>query len=124
MNKPTIITSPSGDRMAVIPLDEYERLVAAAEDLSDVRAYDDAKRRLESGEDELVPAEVVHRILDGENALRVWREYRGLTVKQLADRSGVSAPFVSQIENGQREGSVETMRKIADVLKISLDELV
>jgi DNA-binding XRE family transcriptional regulator len=124
MNKPTIITSPSGDRMAVIPLDEYERLVAAAEDLSDVRAYDDAKRRLESGEDELVPAEVVHRILDGENALRVWREYRGLTVKQLADRSGVSAPFVSQIENGQREGSVETMRKIADVLQISLDELV
>jgi transcriptional regulator with XRE-family HTH domain len=45
-------------------------------------------------------------------------------VKQLADRSGVSAPFVSQIENRQREGSVETMRKIADVLTISLDELV
>jgi DNA-binding XRE family transcriptional regulator/PHD/YefM family antitoxin component YafN of YafNO toxin-antitoxin module len=124
MNKPTIITSPSGDRMAVIPLEEYERLVEAAEDLADVRAYDEATRRLASGEDELVPAEVVNRILAGENALRVWREYRGLTVKQLADRSGVSAPFVSQIENRQREGSVETMRKIADVLTISLDELV
>jgi ribosome-binding protein aMBF1 (putative translation factor) len=124
MNKPTIITTPNGDQMAVIPLTEYERLVEAAEDLADVRAYDEATRRLASGEDELVPSEIVNRILDGENALRVWREYRGLTVKQLADRAGVSAPFLSQIETGQREGSVDTMRKLADALKISLDELV
>ena len=123
MNKPTIITSPNGDQMAVIPLTEYERLVEAAEDLADVRAYDEAMRRLASGEDELVPAEIVNRILDGENALRVWREYRGLTVKQLAEKAGVSAPFVSQIETGQRDGSIETMRKIASVLKLSLDDL-
>ena len=123
MNKPTIITSPNGDQMAVIPLTEYERLVEAAEDLADVRAYDEAMRRLASSEDELVPADIVNRILDGENALRVWREYRGLTVKQLAEKAGVSAPFVSQIETGQRDGSIETMRKIADVLKLSLDDL-
>jgi DNA-binding XRE family transcriptional regulator/PHD/YefM family antitoxin component YafN of YafNO toxin-antitoxin module len=124
MNKPTIITTPNDDQMAVIPLTDYERLVEAAEDLADVRAYDEATRRLAAGEDELVPAEIVNRILDGENALRVWREHRGLTVKQLADQAGVSAPFVSQIETGQREGSVETMRKLASVLKVSLDELV
>ena len=124
MNKPTIITTPNGDQMAVIPLTEYERLVEAAEDLADVRAYDEAMRRLASGEDELVPAETVNRILDGENALRVWREYRGLTVKQLAEKAGVSAPFVSQIETGQREGSVATMRKLAEALKASLDDLV
>lgn len=124
MNRPTIITTPNGDQMAVIPLTEYERLVEAAEDLADVRAYDEAIRRLASGEDELVPAEMVNRILDGENALRVWREHRGMTVKQLADQAGLSAPFVSQIETGQREGSVETMRKLANALKISLDDLV
>jgi DNA-binding XRE family transcriptional regulator len=123
MNKPTIITTPNGDQMAVIPLTEYERLIEAAEDLADVRAYDEVMRRLATGEEELVPAELVNRILDGENTLRVWREYRGLTVKQLAERAGVSAPFVSQIETGQREGSVDTMRKLAQVLKISLDDL-
>jgi hypothetical protein len=32
MNKATIITAPNGERMAVIPLDEYERLVEAAEE--------------------------------------------------------------------------------------------
>jgi DNA-binding XRE family transcriptional regulator/PHD/YefM family antitoxin component YafN of YafNO toxin-antitoxin module len=124
MNKPTIITTPNGDRMAVVPLAEYERLVEAAEDLEDVRTYDDTVRRLASGEDELVPAEIVNRLLDGENALRVWREYRGLTLKQLAEQAGVSAPFVSQIESSQREGSIETMRKIAAALNISLDDLV
>jgi len=124
MNKPTIITTPNGDRMAVIPVEEYERLVKAAEETTDVRAYDEAKRRLASSQDELLPAIMVNRILDGENALRVWREYRGLTLKELADKAQVSAPFVSQIEKGQREGSVETMRKLADALKISVDDLI
>ena len=124
MNKPTIITTPNGDRMAVIPVEEYERLVKAAEETTDVRAYDEAKRRLASSQDELLPAIMVNRILDGENALRVWREYRGLTLKDLADKAQVSAPFVSQIEKGQREGSVETMRKLADALKISVDDLI
>ena len=124
MNKPTIITTPNGDRMAVIPVEEYERLVEAAEETTDVRAYDEAKRRLASGQDELLPAIMVNRILDGENALRVWREHRELTLKELADKAQVSAPFVSQIEKGQREGSVETMRKLADALKISVDDLI
>jgi DNA-binding XRE family transcriptional regulator len=124
MNKPTIIVTPSGDRMAVIPIEEYERLVEAAEDTADVRAYDEAKRRLAAGEDEMLPAAMVNRILAGESALRVWREHRGLTLKQLAEEAGVSAPFVSQIETGQREGSLDTMRKIATALKISLDDLI
>jgi DNA-binding XRE family transcriptional regulator len=124
MNKPTIITTPNGDRMAVIPVEEYERLVEAAEETTDVRAYDEGKRRLASGQDELLPSAMVNRILDGENALRVWREHRGLTLKELADKAQVSAPFVSQIEKGQREGSVETMRKLADALKISVDDLI
>jgi DNA-binding XRE family transcriptional regulator len=124
MNKPTIITTPNGDRMAVIPVEEYERLVEAAEETTDVRAYDEAKRRLASGQDEMLPSAMVNRILDGENALRVWREHRGLTLKELADKAQVSAPFLSQIEKGQREGSVETMRKLADALKISVDDLI
>jgi DNA-binding XRE family transcriptional regulator len=124
MNKPTIITTPNGDRMAVIPVEEYERLVEAAEETTDVRAYDEAKQRLVSGQDELLPTTMVSRILDGENALRVWREHRGLTLKELADKAQVSAPFVSQIEKGRREGSVETMRKLADALKISVDDLI
>jgi transcriptional regulator with XRE-family HTH domain len=54
----------------------------------------------------------------------VWREYRGLKARELAEAAGISPPYLSQIENGEREGSFETMRKIADVLKVTIDDLV
>jgi DNA-binding XRE family transcriptional regulator len=128
MNKPEIITSPSGDRLAVIPLDEYERLVnaanAATEDAADVAAYDAAKRRLASGDGELIPAEYANRILDGENKVRVWRKFRGMKVKALAEEANVTAAYLSQIETGAREGTIDTYKKIAAALRIAIDDLV
>lgn len=124
MDSPQIIKSPSGESMAVIPLDEYERLQAAAEMLDDVKAYDEAKRRLTAGEDELVPAEIADRLLGGENPVRVWREHRGVKALALAKKAAISAAYLSQIEGGQRDGSFETMRRIAEALEVSLDDLV
>jgi hypothetical protein len=49
-----------------------------AEMEQDVRDFDAAMKDIEQGE-ELVPSEVVYAILDGENPIRVWREYRGYT---------------------------------------------
>jgi DNA-binding XRE family transcriptional regulator len=124
MSKPEIITTPSGDKMAVIPLAEYKALVEMAEDAVDLRAYDIAKRRLAAGEDELIPAEFVNRMIDGENKVRVWREYRGITVKALAEASGVTPAYLSQIETGAREGTVETFKKISSALRVSIDDIV
>ena len=123
MSKPNVITTPSGDKMVILPLTEYERLVGAAEDLSDVRAYDRAKQRLAAGEDELIPAEIVDRIIDGENKLRVWREHRGMSAKELADVTGLAAPYISQLETGKREGTIETFKKIAAALRVDIDDL-
>ncbi|MFL9828281.1 helix-turn-helix transcriptional regulator [Rhodoplanes sp. SY1] len=123
MNKPAIITSPSGDRLAVIPLEEYERLTEAAEDAADVRAYDAAKSRIAAGEDEAIPAAFANRILDGENKVRVWREFRGMTVKDLAAAAGITAAYLSQIETGTRDGSIATFKKIAAALKVSIDDI-
>src|SRR5690554_3987880 len=93
MNKPTIVVTPSGDKMAFIPRAEYDRLVAAAEDAGDILAYDAAKRRIAAGVDEKIPADAVNRILDGESKVRVWREHRGLAAKDLAARAGVSTAY-------------------------------
>jgi ribosome-binding protein aMBF1 (putative translation factor) len=98
-------------------------IVASAEQSADVRAYDEAERRIASGEDELVPAEFANRILDGENPVRVWREYRGMSAKDLAAKTGLSPAYISQIETGDRDGSFETMKKIAQALSVSLDDL-
>jgi DNA-binding XRE family transcriptional regulator len=122
--KPQIIDTPEGGKLVVLPLAEYEKLRKAAQAVTDVAAYDAAKRRLKTGEDELVPADIANRLLDGEHPLRVWRNHRGLTLAGLADAAGISAPYLSQIENGNREGTISTMRALAEALGVDLDDLI
>ena len=109
---------------AVLPYDEYLKLLEQAEMLEDIRDYDAAKAALENGEDELIPAEVVFAILDGANPIKIWREYRGLTQQQLADKVKISKPYISQIETGKRTGTTEILSAIAKALDVSLDEVV
>ncbi|HEX9819594.1 MAG TPA: helix-turn-helix transcriptional regulator [Methylomirabilota bacterium] len=123
MSDPQIIKTPKGDRLAVIPLAEYERLRAAAAEAEDVRAYDEARHRLAAGEDKLVPAAIADRLLAGDNPVRVWRAHRGLKARALAQAAGISPAYLSQIERGEREGSLETLRRIAAALGVSLDDL-
>ena len=98
-------------------------LCAAAEDMADIRAYDRAKERLEAGTDEMIPADFADRILDGESPVRVWREYRGLSIKQLAAGANISAAYLSQIEGGSRNGSLSTLRALAKALSLDVDDL-
>lgn len=109
---------------AVLPYEEYIKLLEQAEMLEDIRDYDMAKAEIERGEDELIPAEVVYAILDGENPIKVWREYRGLTQQQLADVAGISKPYLSQIETGKRTGTTDILSAIAKALDVTLDEVV
>jgi len=41
----------------------------------------------------------------------------------LAEAAGVTSAFLSQIEGGQRDGSFDTMRKLAATLGVTLDDL-
>jgi ribosome-binding protein aMBF1 (putative translation factor) len=66
----------------------------------DIAAYDKDKARIAAGEEELIPSGIVDRILDGENKVRVRREYRGLSNRQLAEKVGISASYMSDIQNG------------------------
>ena len=119
-----IIKKNGNPEWAVIPYKEYLRLVAEAEMLQDVRDYDAALEAVEDGADELIPAKIVYAILDGENPIRVWREYRGMTQQQLAGVAEISTPYLSQLESGKRTGSTEVLNAIAKALNLTLDDLV
>jgi DNA-binding XRE family transcriptional regulator len=108
---------------AILPYEEYLKLLEQAEMLEDIRDYDTAKAELENDEDEIIPSEVVEALLDGENPIKVWREFRGLTQQQLADAAGISKPYLSQIETGKRKGTVDILSAIAKALNVSLDDL-
>lgn len=43
---------------------------------------------------------------------------------ELARAAGVSAPFLHDLENGNRNAKPETMQKIADALGRSVEELI
>jgi len=109
---------------AVLPYEEYLHLIEQAEMLEDIRDYDAVKATIERGEEELIPSEVVFAILDGENPIKVWREFRNLTQQQLAEAVGISKPYLSQIETGKRRGTTEVITVIAKALNVSVDELV
>lgn len=108
---------------AVIPYPEYQKLLDAQEMLADIRAYDEAKSSLQAGE-ELIPSQVVYALLEGENSIRVWRDFRSLTQQQLADKAGISKPYLSQLESGKRRGTTEVLKRLALALDVSLEDLV
>ena len=118
-----IIERDGNPEWAVIPYKEYLRLVAESEMLQDVRDYDAALEAIHQGE-ETIPSEVVYAILDGKNPIRVWREHRGLTQKQVSEVAGISKPYLSQIESGKRKGTTEILSAIANALNLTLDDIV
>ena len=111
------------NEMVTIPREEYDRLQAAAEDLADLQSYDRTKSALAAGEEELVPSDFVNRLLNSENALRVYRDLRGLTQAALAEKSGVNRVTVAEIETGRKQGSITTLRALASTLDVTLDDL-
>lgn len=119
-----IITTPDGSEMAVLPKAEYDSMLEALRDKQDVLRAEIFRLKVERGDEELIPAEFVNRMIDGESKIKVWRDYRGMSAKALADAAGISAAYLSQIEKGVREGSLDAMKKIAEALKVTIDELV
>lgn len=122
--KAQIIEAKGKPQYAVIPYREYVRLIEAAEMQEDIAEYDRIKARIERGEEELLPAEMVRRLVAGEHPLLVWREYRGLTQAQLAEAAGVGQSYIAMIEKGERQGSVPKLRAMARALKVDVDDLI
>jgi DNA-binding XRE family transcriptional regulator len=72
---------------------------------------------------EVVPAEMVNRLIAGENSVKVWREHRGLSQRDLAARAGLNSAYLSQIETGARKGSIGTVKKLAEALGVEFGDL-
>jgi DNA-binding XRE family transcriptional regulator len=105
---------------AVVPVADYEKLLEKAEMLDDIATFDQAL----VSEEELIPAEIVNRLLNGENKIKVWREHRGLTQSGLAESCNMAQASIAQMESGKRTGTISALKKIAETLNVDLDDLV
>jgi DNA-binding XRE family transcriptional regulator len=117
------IVEIAGQKMAVLPVADYERLLELAEDRGDALAAAAAEQRRKGGE-EYLPAAMADRLLTGESPLRVWRSFRGLTQSNLSAAAGISHNFLSELEAGKRRGAPVVWRKLAGALNVSVDDII
>jgi len=63
-------------------------------------------------------------VLDVGVRVRALRESMGLSLRDLGDRSGVSAPMLSQVERGETSPTLSVAARIAGGLDLSLSQLL
>jgi transcriptional regulator with XRE-family HTH domain len=67
-------------------------------------------------------ADVTNDVDVGER-LRELRGVRRLTLRDVAERAGLSESFLSQVERGRASASIASLRRIADALGIGISDL-
>lgn len=56
--------------------------------------------------------------------LRLIREERGLRLADLEEKTGVSRGFLSELERGKKTPTLDTLKKLASGLQVSIQDLV
>lgn len=56
--------------------------------------------------------------------LKYAREKSGMSQKEVSELAGVAKSTYSLYESGNREPNVQTIKKLADILQVSADELL
>ena len=111
MNTPTdiqIITQNGHPVFVVIPYDEYIRL----------------RRPFIPDDGESVPNDVVWLTIDkGYTLIRAWREYLGLTQREVAEKMGVTQAALSQMETGEKKLRKATLEKLAGALGLGIEQI-
>ncbi len=121
--KAQIIEKNGRPEFAVITYADYRHFLELLEDEADAHTIAEFHEAYAAGCEFLVPDDIMRRELAGESSIKLWREHRGLTQQELAKRAGISKPYLSQIETGKRQGTVETLSALARSLDVPLDVL-
>lgn len=120
--KPQTIKQNGHTAFVVVPVAEWKAIMARLEDREDIADAVRQKAAIHEGE-ETLPAEIVARLTSGESPLKVWREYRGFTLRSLAQQIGISSAAVSKIETGKSQPTVATLGKLATALGCDMEDL-
>jgi DNA-binding XRE family transcriptional regulator len=113
------------DRQSVtLARKDWKAIVEALEDADDRKSILVSRARRAAGTDDAVPAWIVKRIIAQESPVRVYREWRGLTVTALAKAADVAQPYLSAIEGGSKPGSASALKRIAAALSVDMEDLV
>ncbi|MFH1077604.1 MAG: helix-turn-helix transcriptional regulator [Pseudomonadota bacterium] len=119
-----IIEKNGKPEWAVIPFSEYKKFQEALEDAEDIKDIEKNFKAIQEGKEITVPGEVTFAILDGISPIRAWREHKKIKMNELAKKVGISAAYLSQIENGKRNPTIDSLKAIANELNIEVEMLI
>lgn len=96
-----------GKAYVLVPLHEYRGMTAAPVGQTDL------------------PAEIMDRLFArSENPIKILRKFRGMTQAELAEVSGLSRPYLAEIETGRKDGSITALKNLALSLNAPLTLLI
>jgi DNA-binding XRE family transcriptional regulator len=126
VTKVQFIKTDGGEELAILPRAEYERLrsVAADEDVGVGRIVDNARAAIGAGDEIVLPKHIVDRLAEGENPIRVLREWREMMQIELAVSVGITQGYLSDLETGKRKGPLALHQKIARALGVPITLLL
>jgi DNA-binding XRE family transcriptional regulator len=111
MSAPTdiqIIMEEGRPAFVVIPYKEYVKI----------------RRPFIPDDGESVPNDVVWKTIDENiSIIRAWREYLGLTQKEVAEKMGVTQAALSQMESGEKKLRKATLEKLAKALGLTVEQV-
>jgi transcriptional regulator with XRE-family HTH domain len=65
----------------------------------------------------------LRRLLNWESPVKIWREKRGLSQRDLAERANVSPSYLAEIETGKKPGSSEALLHLSRTLGVRMEDL-
>jgi len=119
-----IIEKNGKPEWAVIPYGEFIKIQEILEDAEDIKDIEENLKAIEENREIIIPGEVTFAIIDGTHPIRAWREYKNMRINELAKKIGISGSYLSQIENGKRNPTIETLKNIASALDIEPEILI
>ena len=103
-----IIVQEGRPAFVVIPYNDYIRM----------------RRPFVPDDGESVPNDVVWLTIDkGYTLVRAWREYLGLTQKEVAGKMGITQAALSQMESGEKKLRRATLEKLSQALGVSVEQI-
>ncbi len=117
------------DETVTLRREDYEALLDELEEAQDLAAVrggraHEVRTGYESARKDYLTADESKRLLDGEHPVKIWREKRGLSQRELTEAAGVGSECVGDIEACRKTGSVDALRRFAKVLRTEIDWLV
>src|SRR5208337_4584629 len=108
---------------------DWTQLLSELEDAQDRAAVVERRRQeaatgKQAARRNYLTAQEARCLLDGESPVKVWREKRARSQRELATAAGVSAGYLAEIETGRKPGSVAALAKLAKALHVQIEDLI